>query len=40
MSLPKKLALPRITLKPFSSAGLWLPVIITPPSVSSVWTAK
>ena len=38
MSAPKKLALPRIILKPLSSAGLWLPVIITPPSVPSAWT--
>ena len=33
MSAPKKLAFPRIILKPFSSPGLWLPVIWMPPSV-------
>ena len=31
---PKKLAFPFMILKPLSGAGLWLPVIITPPSVS------
>ena len=40
MSGPKKLALPRIILKPFSSPGLWLPVIITAPSVPRWCAAK
>ena len=40
ISAPKIVPLPRMILKPLSSSGLWLAVIITPPSASRWNTEK
>ena len=37
---PYSVPVPTHSLKPLNSGGLWLPVIMTPPSAPKWWMAK